>query len=155
MLKVIQGQWPCRSFQQGFFTTVHYSFTHSCIGPFSLLIVMLILSRNREAFRVFVLLPLLPAFEGKIGSSTGSALRTILHYQYGSIARGEGSLCQRLKKAGVPDPTVSGLELFVLQNVMNLRKIITVISSYFSQSLYRLKNWSIWIKMQLWLIQKR
>ncbi len=40
-----------------------------------------IFSSAGETFRVFILLPLLPAFEGEIGSATGNALRTILHYQ--------------------------------------------------------------------------
>ena len=48
-------------------------------------------SRSKEAFRVYVILPLLPAFEGKIGSATGNALRVILHYNYASICRSVGS----------------------------------------------------------------
>lgn len=41
-------------------------------------------------------MPLLPAFEGEIGSTTGIALRAVLHFQYASICRGENSLWQRL-----------------------------------------------------------
>ena len=40
---------------------------------------------------MYVILPLLPAFEGKIGSATGNALRVILHYNYASICRSVGS----------------------------------------------------------------
>jgi len=63
--------------------------------------------RNNESFRVFLILPLLPAFEGKIGSaSTGNALRAILHHQYASLAPrgGANSLWGQLKKAGVDEP---------------------------------------------------
>ena len=76
-----------------------------------------------------MLLPLLPAFEGKIGSSTGSALRTILHYQYASISRGEMSLCQRLKKAGVTDPMVKRKRSVVS---LTVTKITISIQEYIS-----------------------
>ncbi len=51
-------------------------------------------SRNKEKFRVYIILPLLPAFEGKIGSGTGNALRVILHYNYASINRGSNSIIE-------------------------------------------------------------
>ncbi|XP_059080712.1 phospholipase D2-like isoform X2 [Tigriopus californicus] len=57
--------------------------------------------RNHEVFRVFLLLPLLPAFEGKIGSATGHALRAILHYEYASLNRGDYSICRELEKRGI------------------------------------------------------
>ena len=52
-----------------------------------MLTTCLVSFRNKETFRVYVILPLLPAFEGKIGSATGNALRVILHYNYASICR--------------------------------------------------------------------
>ena len=57
--------------------------------------------KNNETFRVFVLLPLLPAFEGDIAGDSGSGMRTIMHYQYQSISRGEFSLINRLQLAGI------------------------------------------------------
>ena len=56
---------------------------------------------NSEVFRVFILLPLLPAFEGDIAGETGSSMRTIMNYQYKSISRGPHSLISRLELAGV------------------------------------------------------
>ena len=44
--------------------------------------------RSGKTFRIFILLPLLPAFEGDIASQeSGNALRIILHYNYASICR--------------------------------------------------------------------
>ena len=72
-------------------------------------------------FRVFILLPLLPAFEGDIAGDSGSGMRAIMYYQvpwphhittlpclhctmhpqYQSISRGENSLICRLQQAGI------------------------------------------------------
>ena len=43
--------------------------------------------RSKSVFRVFVLLPLLPAFEGQIGTPSGTAMQFILHYTYSTIIR--------------------------------------------------------------------
>ena len=73
-----------------------------------------------ETFRVFILMPLLPAFEGDVSGDSGtgigmsqnrcfrsaeifemchwSGMRTIMHYQYQSISRGCHSLIQRLQE---------------------------------------------------------
>ena len=66
-----------------------------------------------ETFRVFILIPLLPAFEGDVSGDSGtgigtsrsrvtvslwSGMRTIMHYQYQSISRGCHSLIQRLQE---------------------------------------------------------
>ena len=54
----------------------------------------------QENFRVYVLLPLLPAFEGEIGTSTGTAIQAVIHWNYSSICRGGKSLLERLVLAG-------------------------------------------------------
>ena len=46
-------------------------------------------------------MPLLPAFEGEIGTGTGTAIQAITHWNYASICRGPGSLYQRLQKEGI------------------------------------------------------
>ncbi len=46
--------------------------------------------QRKKCFRVYILIPLLPAFEGEISGDSGNALRTILHYNYASICRGNG-----------------------------------------------------------------
>jgi len=58
--------------------------------------------RGGHKFRVYVVVPLLPAFEGNIGeSSAGNAMRVILHYNNSSMH----SLLTRLKvDGGVRDP---------------------------------------------------
>jgi phospholipase D1/2 len=51
---------------------------------------------------VFILVPLLPAFEGQVeDASTGNALRVILHYNYASMSRGPNSLFSRLTANGI------------------------------------------------------
>lgn len=37
---------------------------------------------NKKKFRVFVVIPLLPGFEGDIKTGGGNAIRTILHFTY-------------------------------------------------------------------------
>ncbi|XP_075214567.1 phospholipase D [Lycorma delicatula] len=66
-----------------------------------------ILRAHREGvvFRVYVVIPLLPGFEGEVGSPTGTALHAITHWNYASISRGKDSLITRLKEAGVADPS--------------------------------------------------
>ncbi|KAL3120771.1 hypothetical protein niasHT_008063 [Heterodera trifolii] len=57
--------------------------------------------REKETFRVFVLIPLLPGFEGDIGATSYSALLAVLHWTMLSIAKGDHSLIQNLQRAGV------------------------------------------------------
>ncbi|XP_065333308.1 phospholipase D1 [Cloeon dipterum] len=57
-----------------------------------------------ETFRVIVVMPLLPAFEGEMGKATGGALHTITYYNYASICRGRGSLIKNLIDSGIEHP---------------------------------------------------
>lgn len=59
--------------------------------------------REKERFRVYIMLPLLPGFEGDIGAPGGSALQAVLFWTYKSLSRGPGSLIENLKRV-VPDP---------------------------------------------------
>lgn len=43
--------------------------------------------REGSVFRVFVIMPLLPGFEGEVGGPSGSALRAITDWNYASISR--------------------------------------------------------------------
>lgn len=43
--------------------------------------------REKKAFRVYVVMPLLPAFEGEVGGASGISLRAITHWNYASICR--------------------------------------------------------------------
>ncbi|XP_067627358.1 phospholipase D1-like [Eurosta solidaginis] len=60
--------------------------------------------RERKIFRVFVIIPLLPGFEGDVGGSTGNAVRAITHWNYASISRGRSAILTRLKEVGINDP---------------------------------------------------
>jgi len=53
-------------------------------------------------FRIYILLPLLPAFEGDITcEKTGNALRTILHFNYISICRDGNSIFKQIEACGI------------------------------------------------------
>ncbi|KAG2210594.1 hypothetical protein INT47_002536 [Mucor saturninus] len=54
-----------------------------------------------EKFRVYVLIPLVPAFEGDLASSESSSARTVMHFQYVTISRGGASIIEKLKELGI------------------------------------------------------
>ncbi|KAI8991608.1 hypothetical protein BDF20DRAFT_845541 [Mycotypha africana] len=56
---------------------------------------------KKETFRVFVILPLVPAFEGDLSSNDASSARTVMHFQYATICRGENSIVEKLAKQGI------------------------------------------------------
>ena len=58
------------------------------------------MSRNNDTFRVYVVMPLLPAFEGEIGTTTGTSIQAVTHWNYTSICRGGNSLLERLLACG-------------------------------------------------------
>ncbi|KAJ8922579.1 hypothetical protein NQ315_007609 [Exocentrus adspersus] len=58
-----------------------------------------------EVFRVFVVMPLLPGFEGEVGGASGRSLHAITHWNYSSISQGQDALLNRLKDAGIEDPS--------------------------------------------------
>ncbi|XP_058174563.1 phospholipase D2 [Anopheles ziemanni] len=60
--------------------------------------------REKKVFRVYVVMPLLPGFEGDVGGATGISLRAITHWNYASISRGKTSLLSRLRAAGIANP---------------------------------------------------
>ncbi|KFD56520.1 hypothetical protein M514_02624 [Trichuris suis] len=60
--------------------------------------------RKKEAFRVYVLLPLLPGFEGQVGTTGGSALQAVLYWTYQSISKGPHSLLENLSRE-IEDPS--------------------------------------------------
>jgi len=64
---------------------------------------ILLAHKNRTCFRVYVVMPLLPGFEGEIGTGTGTAIQAIAHWNYASICRGNNSLMGKLRGAHI-DP---------------------------------------------------
>ncbi|RWS15968.1 phospholipase D2-like isoform X2 [Dinothrombium tinctorium] len=80
--------------------------------------------RNDETFRVYVLIPLLPAFEGELGTSSGTALQAVTHWNMNSISRGSDSLLQRLQRE-VGDP-MKYISFYGLRNYDELNgKLVT------------------------------
>ncbi|CEP06786.1 hypothetical protein [Parasitella parasitica] len=54
-----------------------------------------------EKFRVYVVIPLVPAFEGDLASSEASSARTVMHFQYVTISRGGNSITEKLSEYGI------------------------------------------------------
>ncbi|KAK3578554.1 hypothetical protein CHS0354_025266 [Potamilus streckersoni] len=58
---------------------------------------------NHETFRVYVVLPLLPAFEGNIGEQGAYSIRAVTHWNYVSMSKGPNAIWTQLQKK-VDDP---------------------------------------------------
>ncbi|KAI4479700.1 hypothetical protein M0804_010750 [Polistes exclamans] len=91
-----------------------------------------ILQAHREGaiFRVFVVMPLLPGFEGEVGGPSGTALRAITHWNYASISRGKDAILNQLMEAGISDPseyiTFHGLRTHAMLNGTLVTELIYV-----------------------------
>ncbi|KAJ2721290.1 hypothetical protein GGI07_004070 [Coemansia sp. Benny D115] len=57
--------------------------------------------RRKEKFRVIVLMPLMPAFEGDVNAAGAATLKLVMHWQYQTICRGEHSIAAQLSKEGI------------------------------------------------------
>ncbi|XP_006890415.1 PREDICTED: phospholipase D1 isoform X2 [Elephantulus edwardii] len=53
--------------------------------------------RENQKYRVYVVIPLLPGFEGDISTGGGNALQAIMHFNYRTMCRGEHSILGQLK----------------------------------------------------------
>ncbi|XP_030643413.1 phospholipase D1 [Chanos chanos] len=53
--------------------------------------------REKRRFRVYVVMPLLPGFEGDISSGGGQAIKAIMYFNYRTMCRGGRSIIERLK----------------------------------------------------------
>ncbi|KAG7199959.1 hypothetical protein KM043_014388 [Ampulex compressa] len=91
-----------------------------------------ILRAHREGavFKVFVVMPLLPGFEGEVGGPSGTALHAITHWNYASISRGKDAILNRLIEAGISDPseyiTFHGLRTHSMLNGTMVTELIYV-----------------------------
>lgn len=52
--------------------------------------------KDKTCFRVIVVIPLLPGFQGGVDDAGAATVRAIMHWQYRTICRGKQSLLQRL-----------------------------------------------------------
>ncbi|KAM7403400.1 hypothetical protein PAMA_004043 [Pampus argenteus] len=54
--------------------------------------------KEGKKYRVYVVTPLLPGFEGDITTGGGSAIQAVMHFNYRTMIRGEYSIISQLKK---------------------------------------------------------
>lgn len=54
-----------------------------------------------EKYKVFIVIPLIPAFEGDLASKDASAARNVMHFQYITISRGGNSIMEKLREANI------------------------------------------------------
>ncbi|XP_027129562.1 phospholipase D1 [Larimichthys crocea] len=52
--------------------------------------------REKKKYRVYVVIPLLPGFEGDLSTGGGNAIQAILHFTYRTVCRGEHAILSRL-----------------------------------------------------------
>ncbi|XP_011308868.1 phospholipase D2 [Fopius arisanus] len=90
-----------------FFITLATMDRHTVKNRIGETLLKRILRAHREGtvFRVFVVMPLLPGFEGEVGGPSGTALHAITHWNYSSISRGKDAILNKLIEAGIPDPS--------------------------------------------------
>ncbi|KAI9010942.1 hypothetical protein CLU79DRAFT_891017 [Phycomyces nitens] len=89
-------------FENQFFITVTYSdkLLKNMIGQALVDRIKRAHAKN-EKFKVFVIMPLVPAFEGDLASAESASARTVMHFQYTSISRGGNSIMEKLREAGI------------------------------------------------------
>ncbi|CAG0903669.1 unnamed protein product [Darwinula stevensoni] len=77
-----------------------------------------------EELRVYVVLPLLPAFPGEITKgNVGKPIQTITHWNYLSISKGANSLLSRLRAAGIQDHS-QYINFFSLRTFKRLQRSV-------------------------------
>ncbi|CAI4222449.1 unnamed protein product [Auanema sp. JU1783] len=85
--------------------------------------------KEKQNFRVYIMIPLLPGFEGDVGAPKGSSLQAVLHWTYQSLSRGPNSLIERLKLV-VPDPhkylSIGSLRTYDLLNGKLVTELIYI-----------------------------
>eukprot|EP01134_Creolimax_fragrantissima_P007801 CFRG7801T1 len=82
---------------QFFVTSLHADGVTNSVGD-ALFDKIVECHKENRKFRVYVVMPLMPAFEGDFGPNATS-LQVVMHWQYKSISRGPDSLLGRLKAA--------------------------------------------------------
>ncbi|KAJ7402944.1 Phospholipase D1 [Pitangus sulphuratus] len=82
--------------------------------------------RENKRFRVYVVIPLLPGFEGDISTGGGNALQAIMHFNYRTMCRGENSILAQLKAEGVGDKWINYISFCGLRTYAELEgKLVT------------------------------
>lgn len=60
--------------------------------------------QQEQPFKMWVVMPAVPAFPGDLRSDDALGTRGIMKYQYNSISRGGHSIMETLREAGIEDP---------------------------------------------------
>ncbi|KAM3564519.1 hypothetical protein MY1884_000719 [Beauveria asiatica] len=89
-----------------FFITATSSQQHPVVNKIGAAIVQRIQRAHSigERFKMWVVIPAVPAFAGDLKSNDALGARAIMKYQYNSISRGGYSIMERLRQAGIDDP---------------------------------------------------
>ncbi|CAH2979630.1 unnamed protein product [Chilo suppressalis] len=61
--------------------------------------------RSGSIFRAYIVMPLLPGFEGEVGGPSGTALHAVTHWNYQSVSRGREAILTRLYEDGIEEPS--------------------------------------------------
>ncbi|XP_061493302.1 phospholipase D1 isoform X1 [Rhineura floridana] len=81
--------------------------------------------RENKRCRVYVVIPLLPGFEGDISTGGGNALQAIMHFNYRTMCRGDNSILGQLK-AEIGDQWINYISFCGLRNYAELEgKLVT------------------------------
>ncbi|KRZ21202.1 Phospholipase D1, partial [Trichinella pseudospiralis] len=92
-----------RAYNQFFVSLLNSNEVHNSIAK-ALYDRILQAYNDKETFRVYVMMPLLPGFEGQLGTTGGSALQAVLHWTYRSLCKGSNSLLFNLAQQ-IEDPS--------------------------------------------------
>uniref|UniRef100_A0A4W6FZS3 Phospholipase n=1 Tax=Lates calcarifer TaxID=8187 RepID=A0A4W6FZS3_LATCA len=107
--KVQVGAVCLRSFCDVFMALGNHNADHVLWQPAPLLFVLqplflshwmnvLMFFREGKRYRVYVVTPLLPGFEGDINTGGGSAIQAVMHFNYRTMNRGDHSIISQLRR---------------------------------------------------------
>ncbi|XP_065319200.1 phospholipase D1-like isoform X4 [Gordionus sp. m RMFG-2023] len=84
---------------------------------------------NKHEFKVYIVMPLLPGFEGQIGEKTGTFLKAVIYWTSSSFYMGRKSLIQRLRTS-IENPfeyiSICGLRKYTKLNDKLVTELIYV-----------------------------
>ncbi|ORE03496.1 phospholipase D/nuclease [Rhizopus microsporus var. microsporus] len=98
---------------------------------------------EQEKFKVFVLMPLMPAFPADLSTKDAATARLVMHYQYMSICRGPSSIVEKLKATGIdPDEYIRfySLRSYDRINRSKLEELLVKAAGYGNTTQQQLDN---------------
>ncbi|KAI7898091.1 uncharacterized protein BX663DRAFT_526183 [Cokeromyces recurvatus] len=98
---------------------------------------------EQEKFKVFVLMPLMPAFPADLSTKDAATARLVMHYQYISICRGSDSIVEKLKSCGInPDDYIRFYSLRSYDRIKRsqLEELLVKAAGYTSTTHQQLSN---------------